>query len=211
MVHFNRRSVYPGTLLYKFCTSLCSCTDGYLKVYLKGQETTDSYDKFDYEMCADDNNNKPSPSVVVSDGPRLVIVFSSGEKAGRGFKASYTFETGEQCNLKAKKGVAKGRFLQSTGYLARRRPTAVARSPTEARAKSEGNLIRPDTRRTIRATRTARICSSRLRTNRSRSCSITSRFAPIPPTLQLAPMGECPNFFLIRENCPRYAKLNILL
>ncbi|KAF5284497.1 hypothetical protein FQA39_LY17032 [Lamprigera yunnana] len=65
------------------------CSDGYLKIYLKGQETTDSYDKFDHEMCGDDNK----PQVVVSDGPRLVMVFSSGELMGRGFKANYTFET----------------------------------------------------------------------------------------------------------------------
>lgn len=68
-----------------------SCSDGYLKIYLKGQETTDSYDKFDYEMCGGDETK---PSVVVSDGPRLVMVFSSGELMGRGFKANYTFETG---------------------------------------------------------------------------------------------------------------------
>ncbi|KAF2891861.1 hypothetical protein ILUMI_14297 [Ignelater luminosus] len=67
------------------------CSDGYLKIYLKGQETTDSYDKFDYEMCGGDETK---PSVVVSDGPRLVMVFSSGELMGRGFKANYTFETG---------------------------------------------------------------------------------------------------------------------
>ncbi|KYB29011.1 Cubilin-like Protein [Tribolium castaneum] len=65
------------------------CSDGYLKIYLKGQETTDSYDKFDYEMCGDVSK----PAVVVSDGPRLVMVFSSGELMGRGFKANYTFET----------------------------------------------------------------------------------------------------------------------
>nr|CAD7402645.1 unnamed protein product [Timema cristinae] len=65
------------------------CTDGYLKMYLKGQEATDSYDKFDHELCGGESN----PSVVVSDGPRLVMVFSSGELQGRGFKAKYTFET----------------------------------------------------------------------------------------------------------------------
>lgn len=66
-----------------------SCSDGYLKIYLKGQETTDSYDKFDYEMCG----GQMKPSIVVSDGPRLVMVFSSGEAMGKGFKANYTFET----------------------------------------------------------------------------------------------------------------------
>ena len=64
------------------CTS-SSCTDGYLKLYLKGQEATDSYDKFDHEMCGAESN----PSHVVSDGPRLVMVFSSGESQGQGFKA----------------------------------------------------------------------------------------------------------------------------
>ncbi|XP_033225459.1 tolloid-like protein 1 isoform X2 [Belonocnema kinseyi] len=66
-----------------------ACTDGYLKLYLKGQEATDSYDKFDYEMCGLDS----MPPLVVSDGPRLVMVFSSGELQGKGFKAKYTFET----------------------------------------------------------------------------------------------------------------------
>ncbi|XP_043580060.1 cubilin isoform X1 [Bombus pyrosoma] len=66
-----------------------SCTDGYLKLYLKGQEATDSYDKFDYELCGSESN----PSPVVSDGPRLVMVFSSGESQGQGFKACYSFET----------------------------------------------------------------------------------------------------------------------
>lgn len=61
--------------------SRTNCTDGYLKIYLKGQETTDSYDKFDYELCGSEN-----PPPVVSDGPRLVMVFSAGEFQGRGFK-----------------------------------------------------------------------------------------------------------------------------
>ncbi|XP_067008195.1 bone morphogenetic protein 1 [Anabrus simplex] len=65
------------------------CTDGYLKLYLKGQETTDSYDKFDYEMCGEESK----PGVLVSDGPRLAMIFSSGELQGQGFKAKYTFET----------------------------------------------------------------------------------------------------------------------
>lgn len=65
-----------------------NCSDGYLKIYLKGQETTDSYDKFDHELC--DTIQQFS---VVSDGPRLVMVFSSGESLGRGFKGKYSFET----------------------------------------------------------------------------------------------------------------------
>ncbi|XP_073992493.1 cubilin isoform X2 [Rhodnius prolixus] len=65
------------------------CSDGYLKLYLKGQEATDSYEKFDHELCGEESQ----PIEVVSDGPRLVMVFSSGDKVGRGFKAKYTFET----------------------------------------------------------------------------------------------------------------------
>ncbi|XP_070502962.1 cubilin isoform X3 [Chironomus tepperi] len=65
-----------------------NCTDGYLKIYLKGQETMDAYDKYDHELCG---TEKPHP--VVSDGPRLVMVFSSGELQGRGFKGKYSFET----------------------------------------------------------------------------------------------------------------------
>lgn len=62
-----------------------NCTDGYLKIYLRGQETMDAYDKYDHELCG---TEKPLP--VVSDGPRLVMVFSSGELQGRGFKVNFT-------------------------------------------------------------------------------------------------------------------------
>ncbi|CAO1427442.1 unnamed protein product [Diamesa serratosioi] len=65
-----------------------NCTDGYLKIYLKGQETMDAYDKYDHEFCG---TEKPYP--VISEGPRLVMVFSSGELQGRGFKGKYSFET----------------------------------------------------------------------------------------------------------------------
>ncbi|ODN01954.1 Cubilin [Orchesella cincta] len=64
------------------------CGDGFLKVYLKGQEVIQAYDKADYEFCG-----KDVPHDVVSDGPRLVLVFSSGEAVGSGFKAKYVFET----------------------------------------------------------------------------------------------------------------------
>ncbi|KAL1465829.1 hypothetical protein WDU94_005366, partial [Cyamophila willieti] len=66
------------------------CSDGFLKLYLKGQEATDNYEKFDHEMCGQEEKN---PIVMVSDGPRLVLVFSSGELQGGGFKAKYSFET----------------------------------------------------------------------------------------------------------------------
>lgn len=72
-----------------------NCPDGYLKVYLRGQEATDSYDKHDAELCGEGSAGPPAfPAPLLSDGPRLVMVFSSGENQGRGFKAKYTFETG---------------------------------------------------------------------------------------------------------------------
>ncbi|XKL66755.1 hypothetical protein PGB90_010175 [Kerria lacca] len=64
------------------------CGDRYLKIYLKGQEQTDSYDKYDYELCGENQ-----PTTMLSDGPRLVMIFASGESQGRGFKAKYIFET----------------------------------------------------------------------------------------------------------------------
>ncbi|XP_045520897.1 cubilin isoform X2 [Pieris brassicae] len=70
-----------------------TCSDGYLKVYLRGQEATDSYDKHDAELCGDGDIIPSFPPPLLSDGPRLVLVFSSGELQGRGFKAKYTFET----------------------------------------------------------------------------------------------------------------------
>lgn len=76
-----------------------TCVDGYLKVYLRGQEATDSYDKHDAELCGESTGpagEEPAfPPPLLSDGPRLVMVFSSGELQGRGFKAKYTFETGK--------------------------------------------------------------------------------------------------------------------
>lgn len=87
--------------LYIFVTfvrlsSSGSCPDGYLKVYLRGQEATDSYDKHDAELCGEGVGGvEPFPPPLLSDGPRLVMVFSSGELQGKGFKAKYTFETGE--------------------------------------------------------------------------------------------------------------------
>ena len=69
---------------------------------MKGQEQTDAYDKYDYEMCG-----SYTPEPMLSDGPRLVMIFASGESQGRGFKAKYTFETGSysEChNVVERKG-----------------------------------------------------------------------------------------------------------
>ncbi|XP_037780104.1 uncharacterized protein LOC119576470 [Penaeus monodon] len=65
-----------------------NCSDGYLRIYLKGQEQENAYDKPDYELCG-----KTLPQTIVSYGPRLVMVFSSGNVHGGRFKASYKFET----------------------------------------------------------------------------------------------------------------------
>lgn len=72
--------------LFQFFSIRTNCTDGYLKIFLKGQETQDAYDKFDYELCGMD---LPTPKIVVSDGPRLAMVFSSGELQARGFKVVF--------------------------------------------------------------------------------------------------------------------------
>lgn len=77
--HTSSRINFEPLLSVSFFSS--NCTDGYLKIYLKGQETMDAYDKYDHELCG---TERPLP--VVSDGPRLVMVFSSGELQGRGFK-----------------------------------------------------------------------------------------------------------------------------
>ncbi|XP_045128988.1 cubilin-like isoform X3 [Portunus trituberculatus] len=65
-----------------------NCSDGYLRIYLKGQETENAYDNPDHEVCG-----KTLPQTVVSSGPRLVMVFSSGKYQGGRFKAHYKFET----------------------------------------------------------------------------------------------------------------------
>lgn len=68
-----------------------NCTDGYLKIYLKGQETQDAYDKFDYELCGTE-----IPHLITSDGPRLAMVFSAGELQAKGFKVRFRYIVGFQ-------------------------------------------------------------------------------------------------------------------
>jgi hypothetical protein len=57
---------------------------------LRGQEVIHAYDKYDADLCG---NN--ATSVFWSEGPRLVMIFSSGQTQGSGFKAKYFFITGE--------------------------------------------------------------------------------------------------------------------
>ncbi|XP_034244816.1 tolloid-like protein 2 [Thrips palmi] len=100
----NLERVRLDFMMFEITNKNETCSDGYLKIYLKGQEAMDAYDKFDHELCGDGektNFTVGTGSITVplgaasltSDGPRLVMVFSSGEMQGRGFKAKYTFET----------------------------------------------------------------------------------------------------------------------
>ncbi|XP_059082755.1 cubilin-like isoform X2 [Tigriopus californicus] len=64
------------------------CNDGYLKVYIRGQEEDHEYDNHDYEFCG-----KSIPTRVKTPGPRLVLLFNAGTRPGSGFKAKFRFET----------------------------------------------------------------------------------------------------------------------
>ncbi|UYV63914.1 eat-18 [Cordylochernes scorpioides] len=64
------------------------CPDGHVKLYLQGQEERAAIEEFDHVFCGD-----TPPLPVLSEGPRLVMVFNSGSAQGLGFKAKYTFET----------------------------------------------------------------------------------------------------------------------
>ena len=66
-----------------------TCEDGYLKVYMRGQEEEHEYEDHDYEFCG-----KSLPDRVKTPGPRLVLLFNAGEQQGSGFKARFHFETG---------------------------------------------------------------------------------------------------------------------
>ena len=68
--------------------SFVSCEDGYLKVYMKGQEEEHHYEEHDYEFCG-----RSTPPIVKTEGPRLVLLFKAGAKPGSGFKANFKFET----------------------------------------------------------------------------------------------------------------------
>uniref|UniRef100_T1IVJ3 CUB domain-containing protein n=1 Tax=Strigamia maritima TaxID=126957 RepID=T1IVJ3_STRMM len=65
-----------------------TCADSYLKLYLRGQEENQEFDKHDHSLCG-----RVLPPATVSDGPRLFMVFNSGKTQGQGFKAKYVFET----------------------------------------------------------------------------------------------------------------------
>ena len=65
------------------------CSDGYLKLYLRGQELN-MYEKHDADLCS---NN--ATSVYWSEGPKFSMIFSSGQTQGSGFKARFQFATGK--------------------------------------------------------------------------------------------------------------------
>lgn len=153
--------------------SRTNCTDGYLKIFLKGQETQDAYDKFDYELCGYD-----LPAAVVSDGPRLAMVFSSGELQARGFKVNKLISEFRQWV-----------FLYFAIYLFRpnthskpntkyQEPlllTAHVRSRTAVRHERKVNLTVQDIHRITHPKRIVRTCSWQHRTNKWPSFSIISK------------------------------------
>ncbi|CAG0879051.1 unnamed protein product [Cyprideis torosa] len=64
------------------------CESAYLRVYLNGQEVMGDYGNPDGNFCGE-----RLPPVMVSNGPRILLIFSAGTTPGTGFKAKYTFET----------------------------------------------------------------------------------------------------------------------
>ena len=61
------------------------CNEAYVRLYTQSH---DAVEEFDYVFCG-----QTLPPPVLSEGPTLVVVFSSGSTQGQGFKARYTFET----------------------------------------------------------------------------------------------------------------------
>ncbi|KAG8192223.1 hypothetical protein JTE90_014084 [Oedothorax gibbosus] len=76
---------------FEIPTHTNSCTDGFLRVYLQGQEERYALDEFDHNLCG--RNLPPS---LKSEGPRLVMIFKSGSTQGQGFKANFHFEADYQ-------------------------------------------------------------------------------------------------------------------
>lgn len=69
-------------------TTDLTCSDGYLKLYLRDQELNMWDARHDADLCS--NNDT---SVYWSEGPRLSMIFSSGQTQGSGFKARFLFVT----------------------------------------------------------------------------------------------------------------------
>lgn len=75
-------SLFPS--FRPFFQSCYSCGDAYVRVYLSGE----SLEEPDHVFCGVE-----TPPQVTSDGPILILIFSSGSSQGQGFKARYWFET----------------------------------------------------------------------------------------------------------------------
>lgn len=120
----------------------------------------DNYDKFDYEFCGTE-----LPHIVVSEGPRLAMVFSSGELQARGFKVSViTFENSllDLCTRVSSRICGEVIYLHcayvlmftsrrliihsklNTKYLARPHQMVLVPSRIRVRHVKKANLIVPD-------------------------------------------------------------------
>lgn len=131
----------------------------------------DAYDKYDYELCG---TEKPAP--VISDGPRLVMVFSSGELQGRGFKVKYikrqlethpnikTFSFRENIHLKLNIEFQELQHRMEHAVL-----------PTEAHPRREESLIHLVILRIIHLTQTVHSFFLQHQMNKSRSFLTTSK------------------------------------
>ncbi|KAI1301505.1 Cubilin [Halotydeus destructor] len=60
------------------------CNDAYVRVYLSGE----ALEEPDHIFCGSD-----APSPLTSEGPIMVLIFSSGTSQGQGFKGRYLFQT----------------------------------------------------------------------------------------------------------------------
>ena len=72
---------------------VCSCSNGYLRAFLKGQDPKPDAMDYDQQYCG----SAVAVRKLTTIKPRLLLVFSAnGSRSGRGFKAKYNFVTGER-------------------------------------------------------------------------------------------------------------------
>ncbi|GIY62302.1 cubilin [Caerostris extrusa] len=111
------------------------CTDGgFLKIYLQGQEERQALDEFDLNLCG-----MTLPNPVLSDGPRLSMVFSSGPTSattGRDSKHDIFLKQFSKPSRDAYYPVADYKVPGTPA------PTARATSPPQHRLE-EGGLQQP--------------------------------------------------------------------
>lgn len=131
----------------------------------------DAYDKYDHEFCG---TEKPYP--VISEGPRLVMVFSSGELQGRGFKVRLiqlisSWNYIEQFSIRENTP-----SRPSIKSLERQHQMARVASRIEVRQKRKANLTHHDILPTIHPTQTVPSCFLQRLTSRLRLFSITLKW-----------------------------------